>query len=105
VSDYGFREYQILHTRVTAATTHVEITSAAARVTKFVQGEDHNPVYCERLVNALMSKALDVISDVVNEWGQDVYALMATRIIVKNVRTTVEVWRRTMEHNDSTPEG
>jgi hypothetical protein len=45
VSDYGFREYQILHTRVTAATTHVEITSAAARVTKFQKGEHHNPVY------------------------------------------------------------
>lgn len=105
MSDYGFRRYNVLRTRVLAASDHSEISSVAARITEFVQDEDHNPVYCETLVNMLMSKGYDLIGQ--HSFIDTVtHDIMAVRVIVRNVRTTVDVWRRTMETNASqAPEG
>ena len=103
MSDYGFREYQTLRTRILAANHNTEIASVASRVTKFVQDEDNNPVYSETLVNLLMAQGYKVIERLT--WDSPVYDLMAVRVITRNVRTTVSVWQRIMENNASSPEG
>lgn len=99
VSDYGFREYTILRTRVLAASNHVDIAAVAARITKFVQDEDVNPVYAETVVNLLMAHGYKVISEVISGVDGDTYARMATHLIARHVGTTADVWRRTMDGN------
>jgi hypothetical protein len=104
VSDYGFREYQILHARLNAATNGTDLIGAADRITRFVQQPDTNPVYAETVVNLLMSRAIDVIRGL--EFSDNTtHDIMTTRLVTRHVGTTVTVWQRTMEHNASGPEG
>lgn len=102
--DYGFRTYQTLRTRVLAAHSHVEVTSVASRITLFAQDEEANPVYVETLVNLLMAQGYRVLERLTGE--SPTHDLMVTRLITRHVRTTVSVWQRTMESNNSqAPEG
>lgn len=101
VSDYGFREYAILLTRVQVANNHVDIAAVAARVTKFVQGEDHNPVYGETLVNMLMAQGYKVIGAL--DFNSSTHDAMVVRLITRHISTTVSVWQRTMEGYNTHP--
>jgi hypothetical protein len=104
MSDYGFRDYQRLVTRLHAAANGTEIIAVASRITEFVQNKDHNPVYCEALVNLLMAHTLEGIERLFADTDSLTHDTLTVRLVTRHVNTTVRVWRRTMDHNASGPE-
>lgn len=93
IADREHREYNVLRTRVLAAASHTDIATVAARVTAFVQADDPNPVYADALVNLLMEQGYRIIMAVTTEEGSDTYALMATRLVTRNIQATLMAYR------------
>lgn len=92
MSDYGFREYNTLLTRVLGAHDHNTIVSVCSRITEFVQDEDNNPVYSETLVNLLMHRAITVTEVLSHNTDAPTHDLMQIRRISRNVAATVAAW-------------
>ena len=105
MSDYGWAEYQRLRTRVLGARKGTDLIAVADRITAFVQQPDHNPIYSEVLVGLLQTQALEGIERLFADTDSVVHDTMTVRLVTRHVNTTARVWRRTMDHNASGPEG